>query len=81
MNTAGMASYMNLSGQSNVVAYRCNAGSITVEFAGGRWRFYLYTNSSAGAATISMMQRLAEEGSGLNSFIDHFAKRSYAERV
>ena len=63
-----MTQYRNLSGDSGVVAYEISDGSIEVQFSDGS--VYLYTNDSAGGANIEKMQRLAEDGEGLTSFIN-----------
>jgi hypothetical protein len=43
-----MKPYLNLGGNSNVVAYEIEADSITVEFASGAHRFYLYDRHQPG---------------------------------
>jgi hypothetical protein len=73
-----MQRYSNNSGESGVVAYDINAGSITVEFAGGER--YLYTEASAGAANIARMQRLALAGRGLSTFISQVVRDGYARK-
>ncbi len=74
-----MERYKNLGGDSNVSAFEIGQDSITVEFKGGAT--YLYTHQSAGAANISEMQRLAEVGHGLNSFIGRNVKKNYAQKL
>jgi hypothetical protein len=74
-----MHRYKNLSGVSGVVAYDIDAGSITVEFAGGD--HYLYTEDSAGVANIAEMQRLAKEGQGLSTFISRHVHDGYARKL
>ncbi|EMN5129333.1 hypothetical protein RVV79_002430 [Burkholderia contaminans] len=74
-----MQRYKNLGGNSNVVAYEIEQGSITVQFGDGS--IYLYTTQSAGVANIAEMQRLANVGQGLNSFIARVIKKGYARRI
>ncbi|UUD63123.1 hypothetical protein D16iCDA_15655 [Pseudomonas seleniipraecipitans] len=75
-----MERYRNLGGDSAVIAYEIAAGSITVEFANGRHRFYLYKIASTGAAQIEEMQRLARAGQGLNSYIGRVVRTGYERR-
>ena len=74
-----MEHYKNLGGDSGVVAYEIGPGSITVQFKDGS--VYLYTDQSAGAASIAEMQRLAKAGQGLNSFINRVVKKGYARKL
>lgn len=64
-----MQPYANLGGNSNVTSYENGEGYIIVQFATGYWKNYTYTYASAGSSTILQMQRLADSGQGLNSFI------------
>lgn len=70
-----MKQYMNLGRDSGVAAYETGAGSITVQFKTGKT--YLYTNNSAGAAHVTTMQKLADNGRGLNSFISRNVRSGY----
>jgi hypothetical protein len=74
-----MQRYKNRSGDSGVVAYDIDAGSITILFRGGDR--YLYTIESAGAANIAEMQRLANAGRGLCSFISRVIRDRYARKL
>ena len=74
-----MEHYKNLGGDSGVVAYEIGPGSITVQFKDGS--VYLYTDQSAGAASIAEMQRLAKAGQGLNSFINRVVKKGYDRKL
>jgi hypothetical protein len=74
-----MEQYKNRSNDSGVVAYEIGRGSITVEFINGEK--YLYTNESAGGENISTMQRLAEQGAGLSTFISQHAHDRYAKKL
>jgi hypothetical protein len=71
--------YKNLGGDSSVVAFEIGEGSITVQFSDGS--VYLYTNQSAGSASIAEMQRLARAGQGLNSFIRRVVRKGYAKKL
>jgi hypothetical protein len=74
-----MQRYKNRSGESGVVAYDIGEGSITIRFSGGER--YLYTEDSAGAANIAEMQRLAQSGRGLCSFISRVIRDRYASKL
>lgn len=73
-----MERYKNVGGDSGVAAYDIEDGAITVQFKDG-W-FYLYTNQSAGATSVSEMQRLARAGQGLNSYIGKVVRKGYARK-
>jgi hypothetical protein len=73
-----MQRYKNRSGESGVVAYDIGVGSITVQFSGDR---YLYTEDSAGPANIAQMQRLAQTGRGLSTFISQTIRNRYARKL
>ena len=70
--------YKRLSGDSGVVAYEIGKGAITVLFDNG-WH-YLYTGRSAGASNIAQMQRLAQAGRGLSTFISQFVHDRYERK-
>ena len=73
-----MIAYANLSGESPIVAYRCGAGYIDVAFRDGG--VYRYTHASAGKRRVAQMQRLAETGRGLASYISREAHDRYDRR-
>lgn len=64
-----MQTYKNDSGKSGVLAYKNGEDYIVIQFKHGRETFYKYTNASAGSTAISHMKRLADAGSGLNTYI------------
>jgi len=74
-----MERYKNLGRDSNVAAYELGAGSITVQFNDGS--VYLYTDRSAGAANLAELQRLAQFGQGLNSYINRYVRKGYAQKL
>jgi hypothetical protein len=74
-----MQRYKNRGGDSGVVAYAIDTGSITVQFRGGDR--YLYTDASAGAENIAQMQRLARLGRGLCSYISQVVKNRYERKL
>lgn len=80
MRTQGMERYRNLGGDSGVIAFEIGEGSITVQFKEGKHRYYLYTVASTGAAGIAELQRLAQAGRGLNSYITRVVKTRYSRR-
>jgi hypothetical protein len=70
--------YQNLGGNSGVLSFEIGMGSLAVMFSDGK--HYLYTNESAGGASIAEMQRLARIGRGLNSYITRVVKTGYARK-
>ncbi|TRN63014.1 hypothetical protein DT385_20430 [Pseudomonas syringae] len=72
--------YVNLSGQSNVVAYELGENSITLEFASGRYRFYVYDYRSPGMEAVVELKRRAAAGRGLNSYVSTGRGMPYARK-
>ena len=70
---------MNLGRDSNVDSYSISEDSITVMFRGGGT--YLYTYGCPGAYDVEQMKELAEQGEGLNSYINRKVKKNYAARL
>ena len=70
-----MRQYLNLNGNSNVVAYEFGVDYIDVEFGNGS--VYKYSYSSAGQYNVQEMKRLATQGYGLNSYIMRNCRFSY----
>ena len=74
-----MKRYMNLGGDSGVVAFSIGADYIIVKFRDSTC--YTYTYASAGIDVIERMKALAEAGEGLNSYINRFVRYNYAEKT
>lgn len=74
-----MQPYRDISGDSGVAAYEIGNGSITVQFSRGGT--YLYDSSAPGAAHVAEMQRLAQAGDGLNTYINQHVRKNYAARI
>lgn len=68
--------YKNLSKRSGVDSYNNKRGSLTIEFKDGS--LYEYTNASAGAYRMKKMRQLAQQGKGLNGFINKSVKKRYS---
>ncbi|SDS79621.1 hypothetical protein SAMN05216222_2298 [Pseudomonas prosekii] len=75
-----MERYKNLGGDSGVIAYELGQGEITVQFADGAYRNYVYDSIKPGAATVVELRRLAVAGSGLNSYITRVVRANYSRR-
>ena len=73
-----MQRYMNLNGNSGVLAFEIAPGEITVQFE--KSGFYLYTDASAGSANIVQMQSLAQAGRGFGTFIKQAVNKGYARK-
>lgn len=73
-----MQSYMNLAGNSGIVAYACGEGFIKVQFDDGT--IYRYTDASAGRHNIEQMKMLALAGQGLSTFISQHVQTAYESK-
>lgn len=74
-----MKPYANRGGDSNVARYELGGDYIIVEFRDGS--AYKYTYASAGATNIERMKSLAQNGKGLNSFINRHVRKSYSRKL
>lgn len=74
-----MNKYQNLGGNSNVAYYSSSTDSITVQFNDGS--IYLYNYPVSGKYNVDEMIRLANYGSGLNSYIGRVVKKRYARKL
>ncbi len=70
-----MQRYLNLGGNSNVIAYLIGNDFIDVQFAVGHP--YKYSYRSAGVDKVEQMKRLAQQGYGLNAYIKRYANYDY----
>lgn len=73
-----MQRYRNLSGSSGVRAFENGVDYIKVQFKDGM--IYTYNYIRTGATKVERMKSLAARGSGLNSYINVYAKFSYANK-
>jgi len=71
-----MKRYLDLSGDSGVVAYELRPDAIKVKFRGSD-RVYVYSHASAGATHVARMKRLAEAGKGLSTYISRHVHDRY----
>jgi hypothetical protein len=71
--------YRNRSGRSGVSAYACGEGFILVRFIDDGT--YAYTDARPGRAHVRNMQRLAEAGIGLSTYISRFVRDRYARKL
>ncbi len=74
-----MKPYLNLSGDSGVLAYEINPRPVVVQFQDG-WK-YEYTTHSVGASRLAAMKRLASSGRGLSAFIAQEVKAAFARKL
>lgn len=78
-----MTDYKNLGGDSNVLGFDLLPNAIVVKFKTKNkdgCDTYLYSFSSAGQLNIEQMKKLAENGQGLNSFINRNVKKLYENK-
>ena len=71
--------YRNRSGRSGVRAYAIGEGFILVRFTHDGT--YEYTNAKPGRMHVRNMQRLAEAGVGLSTYISRFVRDNYARKL
>lgn len=71
-----MKHYRNATGRSGVSSYETGADYITVKFY-GTFRSYTYSYKRAGKIHVENMKRLAQHGSGVNSYINQYVKYKY----
>ncbi len=68
-----MERYRNSGGNSGVLAYEIGSDYILIRFASKSF-IYSYSYSKAGQHHVETMKRLAQSGSGLNSYINRYVK-------
>jgi hypothetical protein len=68
--------YKNLNGDSGVAAFEIGADYILVKFTGTS-RTYRYSYLKAGKAHVEQMKILAQNGRGLNAYINMHVKFKY----
>ena len=74
-----MKLYINLDGNSGILAYEPGPNWIDIRWADGTYR---YTADKVGAGNLAKMKVLALQGRGLNTFINHHPQvRDGAERI
>jgi hypothetical protein len=71
-----MKPYGNQSGDSGVAAYECRPGEIRLKFV-DRDTIYVYTRIEPGAKHVRQMQRLAEAGAGLATYVNQHVRDDY----
>ncbi|RSB55211.1 hypothetical protein [Acinetobacter soli] len=71
-----MERYLDLDGDSGVVAYEIGDTYIRVQFD-RTFKIYTYSYRSAGIEKVEHMKKLAQAGDGLNSFIKLHANTLY----
>ncbi|MDO8610271.1 MAG: hypothetical protein Q7R95_07010 [bacterium] len=74
-----MQKYLNLGGGSGISEYEIWDDYIKVKFDDDS--IYLYDYSAPGQSHVEEMKRLAQEGSGLNSYIRKYVKKNFAAQL
>ena len=72
-----MERYRNLGGNSGVSGFEIGPGYIKVKFTGTAQTYTYSSNGRAGSHHVEQMKTLAQRGSGLNSYINRYAKNLY----
>ncbi len=75
-----MPIYDDIDGDSGVLSYEYGSDWIIVEFERGQQRHYKYTYASAGSIHVDRMKVLANQGEGLNSYINRNVGKAYAQK-
>ncbi len=73
-----MQQYKNIGGDSHVLAYEIGDDFVRVKFLDEA--IYLYTDGSADSSNIEEMKKLAQNGEGLNDFINSAVRKKYAQK-
>ncbi len=77
--TTAMQPYGSPGHDSGIAAYACGPDWIDIRFRhGGTYR---YDHRHPGALHVMQMQRLAEAGDGLNTYINRYVRDDYAARL
>lgn len=71
-----MEVYKDINNDSGVRGYKINDTSIDVWFDGTA-RVYTYSYKIAGASNVETMKKLAQQGDGLNAYINNYVKYKY----
>lgn len=74
-----MVSYKDINGDSGVLGFEISDDRIVVEFKGGSQ--YLYSYASTGQIHIEKMKVLAQNGDGLNSYINKNVRSKYEKKL
>jgi len=74
-----MKRYRNLDGNSGVAAYESGDGFIRIRFVNGET--YEYTDEVTGRAHVANMQKLAQAGLGLATYVSRFVHDAYARKL
>jgi hypothetical protein len=70
--------YKNKGGNSSVRSTQASQDKIKVKFSDNST--YVYSKESAGTRRVNTMKKLAEEGQGLNSYINRRAYELYESK-
>ena len=74
-----MTIYKNLGGDSGIESFEITANSVEVRFTDGS--IYSYDYSKPGKAAVDEMKRLANNGQGLNEYINRYVKKNYSRKI
>ena len=74
-----MEIYKDIDNDSSISGYDIGHDFIVVYFNDGS--AYLYNNQVTGANNVERMKILARNGEGLNSYINRYVKKIYAQKI
>lgn len=73
-----MVPYLDIDGDSGVLSYEFGADYIDVQFK-KTLKIYRYSYNSAGKNNVDTMKELAQNGNGLNAFINKNVRNLYVK--
>jgi mRNA-degrading endonuclease RelE of RelBE toxin-antitoxin system len=71
-----MKQYLNTGGNSNIESYDAGDSYIILKLKDEQ-RVFIYSYKKAGRKHVEAMKALAEKGSGLDEYINHYMKDLY----
>lgn len=72
--------YKNLGGDSGIEKYQIGTDYIKVEFGSGKQTVYTYDYNIPGKDAVDYMKKLAEDGEGLNAYINKKVRSDYSSK-
>lgn len=74
-----MKTYLNINGNSGILAYDISGDDITLQFEDHS--VYLYTYAKPGKKHVEEMKKLAKAGKGLCTYVNQYVKEKYAKKL
>ncbi len=74
-----MQCYQSSNTNTGIIAYDIRPDGISIKFKDGS--VYLYTIESTGKKHIAHMEKLAQKGEGLTTYINQYVRENYQEKL